>query len=297
VRPFERGRSTDLSVALRRFLCGHQETRALLAPCTRGTLPVEMISRLFPPTLCVVLATVVASAGLGREIRIPAETPLQGSVLIAERFEEWNGDEWLPLAFPVWPGDDGMRTSDWFEVRIEAHSGDVLVLDPREYTAQIWIFASGITVMTEPEAGELATVLGTVEIDADDVTLERIGVTDSENPHDSGHGIEVNRELLDTVTIRGCRSSGNRWTGVHIVGARGRIRELRVEDCVLVDNGMDGMDAVTVDRLVITGCTITGNGWGLSTGVGVRILSSVLRIVMADNVIENNRFADVHHND
>ena len=230
----------------------------------------------------------------GKEIRIPAEALLQGNVLIAERFEEKDGNEWVPLAFPVWPGDNGMRTPDWFAVRIEAHPGDILVLDPGRYQAQIWVFAQRITIRTDPEADELAVIHGTVEVDADGVTLERIGVTDSGNPRDSGHGIEVNRELLDTITVRGCRSCGNRWTGLHIVGARGQIEELRVEDCELCDNGMDGMDAVTVNRLVITGCTITGNGWSLSTGVGVRILSSVLQVEMANNVIEGNRYADVH---
>jgi len=229
-----------------------------------------------------------------KEIRIPAEATLQGSVLIAEQFEEWNGDEWVPSPFPAWPGSQGIRTSDWFAVRIEAHPGDVLVLEPGPYEAQIWVFAPGITVMTNPEADDLAVVHGTVEVDADGVTLERIGVTDSTNRRDSGHGIEVNRELLDTITVRGCRSFGNRWTGLHMIGARGRIREFRVEDCELIDNGMDGMDAKTVDRLVITGCTITGNGWDLSTGVGVRILSSVLQVEMADNVVEGNRYADVY---
>ena len=233
----------------------------------------------------------------GKEIRIPADAPLQSSVLIAERFEEWNGDEWVPLEFPAWPGDNGVRTSDWFAVHIEAHPGDVLILDPGEYTAQIWIFSPEITVMTAPGSDGLATILGTVEIDAGGVILERIGVTDSGNPRDSGHGIEIHREFVDSVTVRGCRSFENRWTGLHIVGARGRIRELRVEDCELGDNGMDGMDAITVDRLVIVGCTITGNGRDWSDGVGVRIGSSVLQIEMVDNVIEGNRYADVHHND
>jgi hypothetical protein len=250
-------------------------------------------------TQWVILLLILASsvAVTAKEIRIPAEAALQGSVLIAERFEEWNGDEWVPLEFPAWPGDNGVRASDWFTIRIEAHPGDVLILDPGEYTAQIWIFSPGITVMTAPGSDGLATILGTVEIDADGVTLERIGVTNSANLRDSGHGIEINREFVDSVTVRGCRSFENRWTGLHIVGARGRIRELRVEGCELVDNGMDGMDAITVDRLVIVGCTITGNGWDWSDGVGVRIKSLVLQIEMSDNVIEGNRYADVHHND
>ncbi len=227
------------------------------------------------------------------EIRIPADGALRGNVLIAERFEEWDGDAWVPLEFPAWPGDHGLRPSDWFDVRIEAHPGDTMVLEARAYTAQLWIFTPGITLLTEPDAEELATILGTIEVDADGVTLERISVTDSPDPRDSGHGIEINRDLVTTVTVRGCRSSGNRWTGIHTIGVRGRIRQFRVEDCELNDNGMDGMDAASVDHLVIAGCTITGNGQELSSGVGVRVLRRVGRVEMTDNTIENNRYADV----
>jgi len=236
-------------------------------------------------------------AATAEEIRIPEEAILQGSVLIAERFEEWDGNERVPLEFPAWPGDNGARTSDWFTVRIEAHAGDVLILDPGEYTAQVWIFSPGVTIMTMPGADGLAIIRGTVEIDADGVVLERIGVTDSTNPRDSGHGIEIHREFVNTVTVRGCRSFENRWTGLHIIGARGRIRELRVEGCDLIDNGMDGMDALSVDLLIVVGCTITGNGWDWSDGVGVRIKAGVTEIEMADNVIEGNRYADVYGND
>jgi hypothetical protein len=247
----------------------------------------------------IVVFVLVASSccGLTRAIRLPAGATLAGNVVIADTFEEEVRGEIVPRQFQVWPGSRGARPASWFDARIEALRGDVLILEPGEYKAQIWIFAPDVTVMTEPAADGLAVVLGTVEIDADGVTLERIGVTDSSNSRDSGHGIEVNRALLDTVTIRGCRSFGNRWTGIHIVGATGRIREMRVEGCELIDNGMDGMDALSVDRLVVIGCTIVGNGWDMATGVGVRIGSWVLQIEMHDNRIEGNRYADVYHRD
>jgi len=235
----------------------------------------------------------MGSLASGREIRLPEEAALAGSVLIAERFMEGEGDDATPIDFPVWPGSNGMRPSTWFNVHVEAHPGDVVVLSPGAYEAQIWIFTPRITIMTDSEADELAVIEGTIEIDADRVTLERIAVTNSSNPGDSGHGIEVNRSRLDHVVIRECRSSGNRWTGIHIIGVNGTIQEMRIEDCELINNGGDGMDATSTRRLIVTGCTITGNGWDLAIGVGVRIGYYVESIEMHDNVIEDNRFADV----
>ena len=78
------------------------------------------------------------------------------------------------------------------------------------------------------------------------------------------------------------------------MGTTGTIDELRVENCRLIDNGMDGMDASTMKLLVVFGCTITGNGWDQANGVGVRIGHGVERVEMWDNVIEGNRSADVY---
>ena len=243
--------------------------------------------------LAVVVLLIVAPAA-AREIRLPEEAGVAGSVLIAERFMEGEGDDAIPVEFPAWAGERGLRPSTWFKSQIEAHPGDVIVIQPGAYQAQLWIFTPGITVMTDPAEEGLAVIHGTIEVDADRVTLERIGVTDSSNSGDSGHGIEVNGDLLDVITIRGCRSSGNRWTGIHMIGVRGTIQEMRVEDCELVDNGMDGMDAKMTTRLIVMGCTITGNGWDLATGVGLRIGSYVQTVELEDNTITGNRFADIY---
>ena len=68
---------------------------------------------------------------------------------------------------------------------------------------------------------------------------------------------------------------------------------MTVEDCVLTSNGMDGLDAKHIDRLIITGCTITDNGWDMSNAVGIRIGRSVDEVILEDNTIENNRSADI----
>ncbi len=244
----------------------------------------------------VVAALLAATAGFAeaREIRLPDEAPLMGKVLVAEAFTQTVAGEIEPIDYPAWPGSHGMKPATWFTVRIEAHPGDVLVLAPGQYDAEIWIFTPDVAVHTDPAASEHAVIRGTIEVDADRVTLERLSVTASLDPTTSGHGIEVNREFVRSIAILDCSSSDNPWTGIHIIGAAGTIAELRVERCTLRNNGMDGMDSVSVRHLVVVGCTISGNGWNLSTGVGIRISRFVETVELVDNTVADNRFADVY---
>lgn len=72
---------------------------------------------------------------------------------------------------------------------------------------------------------------------------------------------------------------------------RGAIAEMRVEDYELVDNGMD---AKSISHLIVTGCTLIGNGWGLATGVGLRIGGYTQTVELEDNTITGDRFADIY---
>jgi len=240
------------------------------------------------------MLAVIAVCTQAREIRLPDEAPLTGNVLIAESFTRTVNDETVPIDFPVWPGDTGFRPATWFAVCIEAHPGDVLILAPGDYEAQLWIFTPRVTLRTDAANPDLAVIRGTIEVDADGVVLDRVAVTASNAAGASGHGIEVNRVFVRTITIRDCSSSQNPWTGIHIVGATGAIDEMRVERCTLKDNGMDGMDSTSVRHLVVIGCAVTGNGWGLATGVGIRISRFVETVELVDNIVADNRFADVY---
>jgi hypothetical protein len=82
----------------------------------------------------------IGFSALPREVHLSDSTPLFGTVLIAESFyEQIRGeDELVPLEFQAWPGSSGFRDADWFNVRIEAHPGDVLVLSPGQYKADLW---------------------------------------------------------------------------------------------------------------------------------------------------------------
>jgi len=234
----------------------------------------------------------IGFSALPREVHLPDSTPLSGTVLIAESFyEQVKGeDEPVPLQFEAWQ-NGVMRPSDWFDVRIEAHPGDAIVLSPGQYKADLWVFVSGITITTEPDVEEMAEIWGTVEIDADGIILDRIAVTGPRKHYSSGHGIEVNREVVNRITIRNCLVEDNEWMGIHVIGPRGEIREFRVENCEILNNESFGIEVQSVENLIITGCTITGNSEGVHIG------SNVLNVEMSDNVISGNRLVDVYRKD
>ena len=230
-----------------------------------------------------IFASLIGLSALSKEIHIPVDAPLAGTVLIAESFyEQVKGeDDPVPLQFEAWQ-NGVMRPSDWFDMRIEAHPGDVLILSPGQYKADLWVFAPGITITTEPDAEGMAEIWGTVEIDADGIILERIAVTGPRKNNSSGHGIEVNREVVDRITIRNCLVEDNEWMGIHVIGPRGEIREFRVENCAVLNNGSFGIEVQGVENLIITGCTVTGNSEGVHIG------SNISNVEMSDNVIYGN---------
>jgi len=235
----------------------------------------------------VVLAVAFSILVVGAEIHIPADAPFAGTVLIAESFYEIVDDKEVPLEVAVWQGANGVRNTEWFDTRIEAHPGDVVILDPGQYKVDVWILAPQITLTTDQDTGGIADIWGTVEVDADGVILDHIAVTGPRKDSSSGHGIEVNRELVDTITIRGCLIEGNEWMGIHVIGPRGMISEMRIENCVVKDNGSYGIEAQSVDLLIITGCKITGNDQGIHIG------SNIDSVVLEGNLITGNRSADV----
>jgi len=237
-----------------------------------------------------------------REIRIPQEARLWGQVVIAEWFyqvvHQVPHDVMQARTFEAWPGrDDPVPASDDFDVRIEAHPGDVLVLEPGQYTADLFVYTPNITIRTDPKSSGNASIWGTIEVDSTGVTLDHLIVTGPRkcvgNACSSGHGIEVNRLFVRSITIRNVRVEDRDWVGIHVIGPNGQMSLVQIENCELVHNGMDGMDAQSTDRLVITGSTITDNGWDNAQGVGVRIGMNVGQVEMTGNVIERNRYQNV----
>nr|MBN1857820.1 hypothetical protein [Candidatus Bipolaricaulota bacterium] len=96
--------------------------------------------------LCAVVPATVAA----REILIPGGSALEGNVAIAEWFyrpADADGFE-EPRVFQVWPGDNGLREPDYFDTLILAAPGDVIVLAPGSYTADLWIYSPNITITT-----------------------------------------------------------------------------------------------------------------------------------------------------
>ena len=239
----------------------------------------------------IVLIGVCGVVVLGAQIHLPAAAPLSGTVLIAESFYETVGDEQVPLPIAVWQGANGGRDTSWFDTRIEAHPGDVIVIDPGQYKVDIWILTPRVTLTTDPSTDGIADIWGTVEVDADGVILDHIAVTGPRKNMSSGHGIEVNRELLDTITIRNCLVEGNEWMGIHVIGPRGTISEMRIENCVVRDNKSFGIECQGTENLIVTGCTITGNKQGIHVG------SNVHHTDFRNNTVTGNSEADIFYKD
>ena len=240
--------------------------------------------------LALIVVIVLSSLSvLAAQIHLPVAFPLSGTVLIAESFYKTVDDEQVPLPIAVWQGANGGRDMSWFDTRIEAHPGDVIVIDPGQYKVDIWVLTPNITVTTDPDAEGIADIWGTVEVDADGVTLDHIAVTGPRKNMSSGHGIEVNREMLDTITIRNCLVEGNEWMGIHVIGPRGDIQTMRIENCVVRDNKSFGIECQGTENLIVTGCTVTGNKQGIHVG------SNVHHTFFEDNVVTGNSEADIFY--
>ncbi len=247
--------------------------------------------QLVPLLLVVATCLFVGLLVLGRQIHIPSEVEVFDHVIIAETgafYGETKDGELIPKEFQAWPGEHGLRSADWFDVRIEADRGDAIVLAPGLHKFDLWVFSPGITITTEEGAENQAEIWGTVEVDADSVTLDSIAVIGPRKGSSSGHGIELDRERINQVTIQNCRIEDKEWMGIHVIGPRGEILELRVENCQVLRNGSFGIEAQSVAKLVITGCTITGNSEGVHVG------SNVDQVEMWDNNVFENRIVDVY---
>lgn len=251
------------------------------------------MNRYFNYAIAIALLFLLAFglSAMAKEIRIPGDAPLAGTVLIAESFYKTVDGEQIPLELQIWQGANGVGTTGWFDERIEAHPGDVIVLAPGTYKADIWILTPRLTVTTDPAESEMADIWGTVEVDADAVILDRIAVTGPRKNMSSGHGIEINRELLDHIAIRNCLVEGNEWMGIHVIGPRGEISEVRVENCEIRDNASFGLEVQGVDHLIVTGCTITGNDQGIHIG------SNVNQVTLENNIVTGNRSTDIFRRD
>jgi len=246
---------------------------------------MRTVIRIGAVLLCV---AAVAAGAMAREILIPEEALLQGNVAIGEWFYQVDREgNTIARELQVWPGNSGLREPDYFDTLIIAAPGDVISLAPGTYTADLWIYTPNLTITTIQEEEDApivrASIWGTVEIDADRVVLDKLVVTGPRKLSSSGHGIEINREVVRWVTIHDCRSVDNDWTGIHTIGVRGQMTEMRIENCELSGNGMDGLDAQNVDSLIITGCTVTGNGVA-----GLRINRYINDVLLENNIVSGN---------
>lgn len=236
--------------------------------------------------LAAVAIGLVGLAGLCEEIHV---TNVGGRVIIANAFYQETREGPVPLEFPAYPGESGIKSVNWFDACITAQPGDVICLADEVFDMALWVFTPNVVVTTAPGAETRATIQGTLEIDADSVTVRGIDVVGphAHRYHSGGHGIEINRMFVNTVRIEDCRIEGNEWMGIHVIGAHGDIQEIHVLNCLVTNNGSFGVEAQSVRRLVIESCTITGNREGIHAG------SYVNELMLIDNEITGNLEHDV----
>ena len=259
--------------------------------------------------LCLVVV-----GGLCREIRVPRETPLCGTVCIAEWFYKAVPGEAEPLhrQFQIYLNPPIFHDADRFTVRIKAQPGDEIVLAPGLYRCDIWIFTPQVTIRTASDTDEVARIFGGIEVDADGVTLDRIAIT-GRNEGRSGHAIELNNSIIRKVTIRNCLLTENEWYGIRMIAPHGEIDLMQVKDCQILKNGGIGIEGSHVKHLLISGCTISDNALaGILIGrassmeslritgctitankVGVEIRSDIGTVEMKENVILGNYVTDL----
>jgi len=235
------------------------------------------------------LAVVAGTFGLSGACADVRVENVSGRVIIAPEFYRETRDGTVPLEFPAYPGDSGIKSADWFDARITAHPGDTILLEGGVYDMALWIFTPDVRIVTAPGSERRAAIQGTLEIDADNVVIEGIDVIGphAHRYHSGGHGIEINRVFVNRILIKDCRIERNDWMGIHVIGARGEIEEIRVVDCIVADNGSFGVEAQSVRRLIIENCTITGNREGVHAG------SQVGELIILDSRISGNRDHDV----
>jgi len=87
--------------------------------CSLRTLEEECLiwRMLVLPLLCVAVGLLCAA----KEIHIPNDVPVSGTVIISTTgsfYETTKDGERIPQGFQAWPQGHGIKTADWFNVRI-----------------------------------------------------------------------------------------------------------------------------------------------------------------------------------
>lgn len=139
-----------------------------------------------------------------------------------------------------------------------ANPGDIIIVCPGEYTENVYVNKSSITIMSKNEAPEETIVL-------------------ANDPSEPVFEVENSKEVnLSWVTIKGAISSA----GIKIREFVGQAGPCTVENNIISNNNL-GIDITASDNHIIAGNTISDNN---NHVIGIVTNNNII----TDNIISNN---------
>lgn len=190
-----------------------------------------------------------------------------------------------------------------------ASAGDTIIVGPGTYGEDPIMIDGKSNITIRSSAGaELTTIRGTIIIrDSSGITIEGFTIssptgdgiyfetTDPEVPlsgivikdnrivNCTGSGINFENSHYSDVLIEGNTISENGFDGIRLLGTG---NDVTIRDNEITDNGVLIIDEL--QRVVGAG------GAGGMRGCGIRMSRTLTNVIIEDNVITGNAFADIH---
>lgn len=172
-----------------------------------------------------------------------------------------------------------------------ASSGDTILIAEGSYDGGFTIKKDGLTFKSTGKV-ENTVVSGTVNITgANGTTIDGLTITGS------GDGIRARGDLTGSkpsLVVMNTSITGNYGTGIdlsHGITYAG----VTLKNNKINKNGSDGVNLSGVgDDVAISDNEINTNGTLEATGVGVRVGSGVRGVVIENNTMKANSFANIH---
>ncbi len=158
-----------------------------------------------------------------------------------------------------------------------AAPGDTILIEPGTYEENVEIIVPRISIQST-DGAEVTVIKGEFKILTDGVTISGFTITSP------GNGIVI--ENASNVTITSNTISGNHEDGILLTGD---CSDILIEDNQISDNWDAGIDLLSSgNNYTIRGNNISGN-W-----IGIRIGEDAGGVLIEENVIENNEYANIH---
>lgn len=169
-----------------------------------------------------------------------------------------------------------------------AASGDTIIVGPGTYEEDLTISGKSDITLKSSEGAENTSIRGSILIeDSNGITLDGFTITAPEETN----GINVRGEVSGlTITNNVITECGR--TGIDF---QGEYSNVLIENNDITYNGFDGINlGGTGSNIAVRGNNISYNGQVNARGTGIRIGPNVTDLVIEENVMEGNAFANIH---